>query len=159
MNATVRYEVGRFLAPHLRSFLEQERFSGRKIDWIESKFFFVSVFMIKGEASDVVRVSQTIDHWAEREGILDKLSPEQQQQTNKVKKNMNNLKSVWASKINWFLVLTTIADILALTEFKAVISPEIMVYIVLAQAVLGLIIRNFFTSQPTTRFAAERYQQ
>lgn len=66
------------------------------------------------------------------------------------------IKSMWASKINWFVVLSTIADILALTEFKDVLPSGTIVYLVLAQAVVTIIIRNFFTSQPTTQFSANR---
>lgn len=71
---------------------------------------------------------------------------------------MNNTKSVWLSKINWFVTLTTIADILALTEFKAVISADTMIWVVLIQAIITLILRNFFSGQPTTNYAARRYQ-
>ncbi len=71
---------------------------------------------------------------------------------------MSNVKSVFASKINWFVVITTFGDILALTEFKNVVPAGWMPYIILGQGVVGIVLRNFFSGQPTTQFAANRYQ-
>ncbi len=64
------------------------------------------------------------------------------------------MKKILASKAFWLNVITVLTLICTLPEFGAVIPSLAVPYIALANAVLNIIVRVFFTSQPLTEFAA-----
>lgn len=56
--------VGRLLCRPLRDHLNQEKFMGYKIDFIESKGMFERTFVIRGDDNDLVRIKGNIDRWS-----------------------------------------------------------------------------------------------
>lgn len=65
------------------------------------------------------------------------------------------VKSPLSSKINWVVVIMTVAQILALTEFREVVPASWVKGMIMIEAILLLVLRNFFTSKPTTEYGAE----
>ena len=55
-----RVEAGLLIRGRVRALLEREKFSGRAIEWIESKGFLESLFTIKGDETDVELVYQAL---------------------------------------------------------------------------------------------------
>jgi hypothetical protein len=68
---------------------------------------------------------------------------------------MSDTKSPLSSKINWTVVIATIIQILALTQFRDVIPEGWIKWIIVVEAILLLVFRNFFTSKPTTEYGSE----
>jgi hypothetical protein len=65
-------------------------------------------------------------------------------------------KNPLTSKTNWLNFITFVIGILVLPEFGQVIPVTWTPYVVLSVAVLNLVLRNFFTAEPTTQIAARK---
>jgi hypothetical protein len=65
-------------------------------------------------------------------------------------------KSIYLSKLNWIAIVTTAIGFLSMPELKDVVPAKWLPFILVVIGFLNLIVRNFFTSKPTTEFAAER---
>lgn len=71
---------------------------------------------------------------------------------------MKDTKNPFLSLTNWSNAIITLIGVLSLPELKDVVPLSWLPYILLAVGVLNLILRNFFTSKPTTEFAAKMNQ-
>jgi hypothetical protein len=66
------------------------------------------------------------------------------------------IKSPLLSKTNWVAIITIVIAVLNMTEFQSLFGANGLKYAMLAVGVLTLILRNFFTNQPTTEIAANK---
>jgi hypothetical protein len=60
------------------------------------------------------------------------------------------VKSVFESKTVWMNALTALSVIFALPELHAVLGPNALVYVSLAQSLVNIILRVFFTTEALT---------
>jgi hypothetical protein len=61
----IEYEVGRLYCSDVRRYLDQAKFMGADIDYMESKGFLSRSFVIKGSESSVAAAKRDIDRWIE----------------------------------------------------------------------------------------------
>ena len=61
---TYTYVAGRMLCGTLREYLDECKFKGMDIDYLEGKGWIERKFTIKGSDADVKRVGETINRWA-----------------------------------------------------------------------------------------------
>jgi len=66
------------------------------------------------------------------------------------------MKSIFSSKMNWLNAITLVIAVLSLPQVTSLISASAMPYVLGAVAILNLILRTYFTSQPLTVFAASQ---
>ena len=57
---SARVQAGILIRGRVRAFLEAEKFSGRDIQWIESRGFLESLFTIQGGKEDVTYVYRAL---------------------------------------------------------------------------------------------------
>jgi hypothetical protein len=60
------------------------------------------------------------------------------------------MKSVFESKTVWMNALTALSVIFALPELHAVLGPNALVYVSLAQSLVNIMLRVFFTTEALT---------
>ena len=65
----------------------------------------------------------------------------------------SDIKSPFASLLNWTALITTTIGFLSMPEFKQIIPAEWLPYILAFIGFLNLVMRNFLTSKPTTEIA------
>jgi hypothetical protein len=65
---TFQMEVGRLLCRNVREMLESEKFSGRKIDFLEGRGWISRIFTVKGEFSDVNAVRCRLAYYLQCNG-------------------------------------------------------------------------------------------
>ena len=56
--ANIKFEVGILLCRDFRHILEERKFLGDEIEWIESKGILDHLFTIKGKASDIIKLKE-----------------------------------------------------------------------------------------------------
>ena len=60
---TINVTVGRFICGQLRDHLNQCKFNGYNIDFIESSGWIERDFVIKGDLDDIKRLKFQLDSW------------------------------------------------------------------------------------------------
>ena len=58
---------GRLLCGDLREILESEKFSGRRIEWIEGRGVISRLFTVKGEEPDLSMIAERVRSWLAHE--------------------------------------------------------------------------------------------
>jgi len=58
------FKVGRLLCGTVRDFLEEIKFRGHSISWIESSGWFERQFVVRGDYEILERISAQIANWA-----------------------------------------------------------------------------------------------
>jgi hypothetical protein len=61
--ASMRFTAGRMLCGKIRTFLDQCKFEGMDVDYLESSGWFERDFMIKGSDKDVTIVLHSLRDW------------------------------------------------------------------------------------------------
>lgn len=63
--ATLTYTVGRLVCSKFRNFLDQCKFKGMDIEYIESSGWIERDFMIKGSDQDVLIIKSSLDEFSD----------------------------------------------------------------------------------------------
>ena len=67
----ITFTAGRLLCGKIRSFLDQEIFKGRQIEYIESKGLLEREFTVMGSCEDIVYINACLYVWAKKNGLFD----------------------------------------------------------------------------------------
>jgi hypothetical protein len=62
---TIQVHIGMFARQHLRQMLEEQRFGGSHIRWIEERngWFQKTIFRIRGPEREVIDLGERIQYW------------------------------------------------------------------------------------------------
>ena len=63
---TLTFTTGRFVCGHVRDFLNQCKFKGMDVDYMESSGWIERTFTIRGSDNDIEHVSQTLQAYAKK---------------------------------------------------------------------------------------------
>lgn len=63
--AYISFSVGRIYCRSIRDYLEDCKFRGMRIEYLESSGWIVRDFTIKGDTKDIEIIQRTIELWAE----------------------------------------------------------------------------------------------
>jgi len=61
----ITIEVGILLCSQVRNFLNECKFNGMNIEFIEGSGWVSRDFHIKGDANDIIKIKKSLDSWAE----------------------------------------------------------------------------------------------
>ena len=67
--ANMKFTAGRMLCGKVRSFLEQCKFKGMDIEYIESSGWVTRDFTIKGSDNDILTVHRSLAEWANKNDL------------------------------------------------------------------------------------------
>lgn len=63
--ASMKFTAGRLLCGKIRDFLNECKFEGMHIDYVESSGLIERDFLIKGSDKDILTVSRALKNWAD----------------------------------------------------------------------------------------------